>query len=176
MSMEPLKIPFWMGAGHLKKYADFLLVWFQLVTQWLTFPLNIFDIDTTSIRIVDLFAWERDINRINAEPEWLYRKRVKYAYQNARDSGSLAGLKLIWARMELGELEINENVIGREWDVIQLEIEDQTLADHPELLNIIIEKYGLACRRYEWVSIYTLKLNIRVQDFGNTEQNIFAKL
>ena len=165
-----------MGVGHLKKYADFLQVWFALVTDWLTFPLNIFDIDTTSIRIVDLFAWERDISRINAEPEWLYRKRVKYAYQNARDAGSLAGFKLIWARMELGALEISEHVFGREWDIIQLEVEDQTLADHPELLNIIIEKYGLACRRYEWVSNYKLKVNIRVQCFGNTEQNLLAKI
>lgn len=176
MDMDKIKLPFWMASGHLKKYADFLNGWFNQVKDWLAFPLNIFDIDTTSIRIVDLFAWERDITRFNAEPEWLYRKRVKFAYQNARDAGSLAGFKAIWARMELGALEIHEHVPGREWDIILMEMEDKTLSDSPELLNILIEKYGLACRRYEWFSQYTLKMNVRTQHFGNTEQNLIAKL
>jgi hypothetical protein len=176
MDMDKIKLPFWMANGHLKKYSDFLTAWFVLVKDWVTYPLNSFDIDTTSIRIVDLFAWERDITRFNAEPEWLYRKRVKFAYQNARDAGSLAGFKAIWARMELGALEIHEHVPGREWDIIQMEVEDKTLADNPELLNIMIAKYGLACRRYEWFSQYVLKMNVRAQHFGNTEQNLIAKL
>jgi hypothetical protein len=174
--MEPMKLPFWLSNGHLKKYADFLLVWFETVRGWLTFPLDVFDIDTTSLAIVDLFAWERDIQRVYSESETLYRKRVKYAYLNAKEAGTLQGFKNIWQRLELGGLVVHERIPGLEWDIIRLEIEDSTLADHPEILNVIIKKYGLTCRRYEWFSEYTLKMNNRAQQFENIEQIVLAKL
>ncbi len=174
--MKPIKIPFWMASGHLKKYADFLLGWFDLVSIWLKFSLTFNDIETVDINIVDLYAWQRDVDRVHSEPEWLYRKRVKFAYHNAKDAGSLAGFKRIWQRMELGELEIYERLAGRDWDVIELEVGGQTLADHSELLRILIEKYGLACRRYEWTSKYVANVKIRVQTFGNTEQCVTAIL
>lgn len=174
--MNPIKIPFWMGKGLLKKYADFLLSWFELVTGWLKFTLSFNDIETIDIRIVDLFAWQRDVDRINSEPEWLYRKRVKYAYHNAKDAGSLAGFKRIWQRLELGYLVIDENVQGRDWDIIQLEIDGETLADHEELLRVIIARYGLACRRYEWVARFYTTVKMRVQAFGNTTGFVTAQL
>tara|TARA_B110000008_G_C16922274_1_gene545247 strand:+ start:102 stop:734 length:633 start_codon:yes stop_codon:yes gene_type:complete len=174
--MKPIKIPFWMGKGQLKKYADFLLSWFDLVTVWLKFTLTFHDIETVDIKIVDLFAWQRDIERINSEPEWLYRRRVKYAYHNAKDAGTLAGFKRIWQRLELGYLVIDENVAGRDWDVIQLEIDGQTLADHEELLRVIISKYGLTCRRYEWIARFSTTIKLRVQTFGNTTGFVTAQL
>ena len=176
MSMAPLKLPFWLSSGHLKKYADFLLVWFEVVRGWLTFPLNIYDIDTTSLAIVDLYAWQRGIDRVYSEPDALYRKRVKWAYLNAKEAGTLQGFKNIWARLELGGLVVHERIPGLEWDVIRLEIEDTTLSDHPELLRVIIETYGLTCRRYEWFSEFNLQINSRAQIFENIEQSVLAKL
>lgn len=174
--MKPIKLPFWMSKGLLKKYADFLFGWYELVKQWLAFTISFNDIETVHIKIVDLFAWQRDVDRVHNEPEWLYRKRVKYAYHNARDAGTLAGFRRIWERLELGYLVITENVEGRDWDVVQLEIDGQTLADHEELLRIIIDKYGLACRRYEWLARFFSRVQMRVQTFGNTTGFVKAQL
>lgn len=165
-----------MAKGHLKKYSDFLLAWFELVSMWLKFSLTFTDIETIDISIVDLFAWQRDVDRIHYEPEWLYRKRVKYAYHNAKDAGTLAGFKRIWQRMGLGELVIYERIEDTDWDVIELEISGQTLADHAGLLRILIEKYGLACRRYRWSSKHSTSIAMRVQTFDNSEQYFIASL
>ena len=174
--MKPIKLPFWLGKGQLKAYADFIQTWFLLVTEWLKFTLSFHDIETVDIKIVDLFAWQRDVDRIHSEPEWLYRKRVKYAYHNARDAGTLAGFQKIWERLDLGLLRIKERIPDLDWDIVHLEIDGKILGEHAELLRIIIEKYGLACRRYEWFSIYNVNMTLRVQTFGNTTGFVTAQL
>ena len=176
MNFEKLSLVFWLNAGNLKQYATFLNTWYETVKGWLTFPASQFDIDTAHIDLVNLYAWQRDVERFNSEPEWLYRSRVKYAYQNARDAGTVAGFKRIWERMGLGTLEIQERIAGREWDIVALKITDGIISDNPELLDIIIEKYGRTCRRYEWTSELSVKVNIRCATQGNTHSNHIASL
>lgn len=176
MNFEKLSLVFWLNAGNLKQYATFLNTWYETVKGWLTFPASQFDIDTAHIDLVNLYAWQRDVQRFNSEPEWLYRSRVKHAYQNARDAGTVAGFKRIWARMGLGALEIEERIVGRDWDIVALKISDSVISDHPELLDIIIEKYGRTGRRYEWTTEIKVNLNIRSAAFGNTASHHTASL
>ncbi len=176
MNFEKLSLVFWLNAGNLKQHATFLNTWYETVKGWLTFPLNQFDIDTAHIDLVDLYAWQRDIERFNSEPEWLYRSRVKHAYQNARDAGTVAGFKRIWERMDLGDLEIEERISGRDWDIVALKISGSVISENPELLDIIIEKYGRTCRRYEWTTELKVKVNVRGAAFGCTTSNHTASL
>jgi len=176
MDFEKLKLIFWLNAGNLKQYATFLNTWYETVKGWLTFPVNQFDVDTAHLDLVDLYAWQRDVERFTAEPEWLYRSRVKHAYQNARDSATVAGFKRIWQRMGLGTLIIEERMQGRDWDIVALTISDSVISDHPELLDIIIEKYGRTGRRYEWTTDIQIKINVRCANFGNTFSSHTASL
>lgn len=176
MEYKNIALKFWLNVGNLKNYASFLDDWFKYVVSLLNFTLNQFDIDVAHITIVNLVAWERDITRFNSEPEWLYRSRVKHAYQNARDAGSAAGFKRIWQRMGLGYIEVNERIAGQDWDIVRLEISEKTIAQNPALLDIIIEKYGRTCRRYEFTTLTTLNINTRAADFDNTVENIVAKI
>lgn len=176
MEYKNISLPFWLNAGNLKKYASFLNAWYLYAKSILDFTLDQFDIDLAHITIVNLVAWERDIDRFNSEPEWLYRNRVKHAYQNARDAGSVAGFKRIWERMELGYLEVEERLPLTDWDIVHLVITENTIATQPELLDIIIEKYGRTCRRYQWTTIANLKINLRGACFDNSSDFITARL
>lgn len=149
MQWKHIVLDFWMSKSNTIALAKTMNRWFLYARDLMNWPLQQFDVDTAAIFIVDLIAWERDIQRFNAEPEWLYRKRVKFAYANARDAGTRAGFKRIWQRMELGEVEIYERMEGEDWDIVQLAVPTRTISDNPELLNIIIEKYGRTCRRYQ---------------------------
>lgn len=174
MNFPGVVLKFWKGMGNLLAYASFLNSWFEYVKGLLLFPTKQFDAETANIFIVDLLAWERDIERFNAEPEWLYRKRVKYAYANARDAGTAAGFKRIWERMELGHLEINERIDGRDWDIVSLEVTESVISDRPELLDIIIEKYGRTCRRHEWYTKASITMNVLAVDIDHSTECVIA--
>lgn len=176
MEWVKLKFKFWMAAGNVKQYSDFLNAWFIYVRGLLLFPVKQFDAEAANIYLVDLLAWQRDIVRFNQEPEWLYRRRVKHAYANARDSGTAAGFARIWQRMELGFLEIQERIDGRDWDIVELTVTESTIAQQPELLDIIIEKYGRTCRRYEWTTKTNLKNQVLSAHVEYESENITARI
>ena len=152
MNWTDIKITFWMAAGNVKALVKTLNRWFTYARELLYWPVQQYNLDTAALFIIDMIAWERDIQRYNNEPEALYRARVKYAYQNARDAGTVAGFKAIWARCGLGEVEITERIDGEDWDIVQLWSDVQIMADNPELIRILIEKYGRTCRRYQIAS------------------------
>ncbi|EOF6267785.1 hypothetical protein ACK1GW_005077, partial [Salmonella enterica] len=64
----------------------------------------------------------------------LYRKRVKYAFINAQDAGSVAGFKAIFERLEIGFVEIQERQPGIDWDIILLRLTDSQVSDNTALL------------------------------------------
>lgn len=176
MEWVKLKFKFWMAAGNVKQYSEFLNSWFEYVRGLLLFPVQQFDAEAANIYLVDLLAWQRDIVRFNQEPEWLYRRRVKHAYANARDAGTAAGFAKIWQRMELGFLEIQERIDGRDWDIVELTVTESTIAQQPELLDIIIEKYGRTCRRYEWTTKTNLKAQVLSAHIEQESENITARI
>ena len=171
-----IELPFWMNKSHSIAFINFLNSWFTWLKNIISFPVQQFDSETAVLALVDLIAWERNIERFNNEPEWLYRKRVKYAYQNSKDAGSNEGFIKIWNRFELGYIEIEERIEGRDWDVIGINISDNVISKTPELLDILIESYGRTCRRYEWTVMTTLKTNVRAAGFEHITENSMARL
>lgn len=174
--MSPLKLPFWLAGTELTKLKDAAQAWWAKVTEWLRWPLLQMDAETCHLTVLDLLAWQRDITRFKDEPERLYRLRVKFAFINAVDAGSTAGLKRILRRLGVGYVEIDERLAGRDWDVVLLRLSDSQLSENPELLRVLIQQYGRTCRRYDFVSITPVSLRIAAAQFNDDQQTLVATL
>ena len=174
--MINLKLPFWENGQKAERLRLSLQAWWVIVESWLMWPLQQMDIDTCTLKILDLIAWQRYIERFKDEPEWLYRLRVKYAFVNAKDAGSIAGFQRIFTRLGVGDVEILERQIGQDWDVIILKVSDEFLAQNQSLLDILIQMYGRTCRRYEWTVQGPLVMSIRIHDFHEDQQSFEAKI
>jgi len=174
--MSPLKLPFWLAGTELTKLKDAAQAWWARVTEWLHWPLLQMDAETCHLTVLDLLAWQRDITRFKDEPERLYRLRVKFAFINAVDAGSTAGLKRILRRLGVGYVEIDERLAGRDWDVVLLRLSDSQLSENPELLRVLIQQYGRTCRRYDFISITPVTLRIGAAQFNDDQQTLVATL
>lgn len=174
--MNPLKLPFWLAGSELTKLKDAAQAWWARVSEWLRWPLLQMDAETCHLTVLDLLAWQRDITRFKDEPESLYRLRVKFAFINAVDAGSTAGLKRILRRLGVGYVEIDERMPDRDWDVVLLRLSDSQLSENPELLRVLIQQYGRTCRRYDFVSITPVTLRIAAVQFNDDQQTLVATL
>lgn len=160
MEWLKLKLTFWQsgdketedGTADAATYAEFINAWYQRVRGWIEWPLQQFDLENAELFFVDLIAAERKVQRYQGEAESLYRLRVKHAYQNAKDAGSVVGFKAIWQRLSLGEIEIKERMDGLEWDIIFLEMPLENTIGNERLLQLLVNKYGRTCRRYAFAS------------------------
>ena len=174
--MSPLKLPFWLAGPELSKLKDAAQAWWAKVTEWLRWPLLQMDAETCHLTVLDLLAWQRDITRFKDEPESLYRLRVKFAFVNAVDAGSTAGLKRILMRLGVGYVEIDERLPDRDWDVVLLRLTDSQLSENPELLRVLIQQYGRTCRRYDFITITPVSLRLVAADFNDDQQTLIASL
>lgn len=174
--MNKLNLPIWLNGPRVKQLKTLFEQWWQMVEAWLYLPLTQMNVDTCSLTILDLIAWQRDISRFSGEPEWLYRARVKYAFVNAVDAGSTAGFARIFQRLGVGFVEILERQPGKDWDVIVLNVSDGDLAKNQSLLNLLIQMYGRTCRRYEWTVLTPVILTVRLSDFNEDQQTLVATL
>ena len=145
--MIKLKLPFWLDGKELNRLKTASQSWWNKVEGWLQWPLLQMDAETCHLTVLDLLAWQRDISRFKDEPESLYRLRVKFAFINAVDAGSTAGLKRILQRLGVGYVEIDERLPDRDWDVVLLRLSDSQLSQNPELMRVLIQQYGRTCRR-----------------------------
>ena len=174
--MSPLKLPFWLAGPELTKLKVAAQAWWAKVTGWLQWPLQQMDAETCHLTVLDLLAWQRDITRFKDEPESLYRLRVKFAFINAVDAGSTAGLKRILRRLGVGYVEIDERMPDRDWDVVLLRLSDSQLSESPELLRVLIQQYGRTCRRYDFVTVTPVTINTRLANFNDDQQTLVASL
>lgn len=174
--MIKLSLPFWLGGTELEKLTTAAQSWWEKVEEWLHWPLLQLDADTCHLTVLDLLAWQRDITRFKDEPESLYRLRVKFAFINAVDAGSTAGMKRILQRLGVGYVEIEERMPDRDWDVVLLRFSDTQLSQNPELLRVLIQQYGRTCRRYDFVTITPVPLRIALVDFNDDQQTLVASL
>lgn len=165
--MIKLTLPFWLSGPELSKLRRAAQRFWDRVETWVRWPAQQLDPQTCTLGMLHLLAWQRHVQPFDDEPEGLYRKRVQYAYINARDAGSVAGLQRIFERLEIGYVEIEERLPERDWDIIQLRLSDQQLADNPALLQIILRKYGRTCRRYEFEVLTPLALQQRLLHCGH---------
>ncbi|MDZ7869750.1 MAG: hypothetical protein U5L02_11240 [Rheinheimera sp.] len=95
--LEALNLPFWMDGQTLTESPEpqepaMLKVgmqsFWQRVRGYLLWPLTQSDPLTCSVDLLHLLAWERRITRFRDEPLWLYRKRVAFAFVNAKDGST----------------------------------------------------------------------------------------
>lgn len=156
-----ITLPFWMDKGELAKIAALFEKWWKQVEIALQYPLESQDEERCSEQVLNLIAYQRDITRFEGEPLALFRKRVKYAFLNAKDAGSKAGFIRIFERLGVGYVELEERFDEINWDVIKIRLTDSQIAQNPELLNLIIRQYGRTCRRYtfEVLSPVTVTIN-----------------
>lgn len=174
--MIKLNLKFWLAGTELTKIRNAAQSWWEKVEQWLGWPLLQLDAETCHLVILDLLAWQRDITRFKAEPEGLYRLRVKYAFINAVDAGSTSGMKRILQRLGIGYVEIKERQPDRDWDVVLLQLTNAQLADNPELLRVLIQQYGRTCRRYDFITITSVAVHMAAVDFNDDQQTLVASL
>ena len=174
--MIKLGLPFWLDGPQLAKLKVAAQSWWETVEGWLQWPLLQMDAETCHLTVLDLLAWQRDISRFKDEPESLYRLRVKFAFINAVDAGSTAGLKRILQRLGVGYVEIDERMPDRDWDVVLLRLSDSQLSQNPELMRVLIQQYGRTCRRYDFVTITPVSLRIVAVDFNDDQQTLVASL
>jgi hypothetical protein len=174
--MIKLSLRFWLGGVELEKLTAAAQSWWEKVEGWLRWPLLQLDADNCHLVVLDLLAWQRDITRFKDEPEALYRLRVKYAFINAVDAGSTAGMKRILQRLGVGYVEIEERMPDRDWDVVLLRFSDTQLSQNPELLRVLIQQYGRTCRRYDFVTITPVPFRIVMVDFNDDQQTLVASL
>lgn len=158
-----------MNKGEPLTLANTAVKFWQKMYDWVTFPLKQFDPETCDERLLFMFAYQRDIKRLKDEPLRLYRKRIKYAFINAYDSGSVIGFKHIFERLDIGAVQILERQSGYEWDVIILRISDSQLTQNRQLLAEIIRQYGRTCRRYFFEIIHVQKMRFNCGDFNNNQ-------
>lgn len=174
--MIELKLPFWLDGIELAKLTKAAQEWWGLVEGWIRWPLGQMDALTCSLGVLDMLAFQRDVQRFAGEPESLYRRRVKFALVNAQDAGSKAGFIRIFERLGIGYIEIVERFDAINWDVIKLRLTDSQIAGNPELLMSIVLKYGRTCRRYEFETLTPLPLEMPVWGVGHSWGYSVAKL
>ena len=169
MSLK-IKLPVWMNRGDPVRLANAAVRYWENIYHWLQFPILQFDPLTCDERILFLYAYQRDVKRLNGESLLLYRRRIKYAYANASDSGSVIGFKNIFERLEIGSVQILERQNGYDWDVIILRLSDSQLTNNRELLSEIIRQYGRTCRRYFFEIVHVQPMRFACGDFNNDQR------
>lgn len=156
-----MALPSWMNKGEPLALLKTARTFWAEVYGWITWPLRQFDPLTCVEPVLNLIAYDRDITRFSGEPLNLYRKRVAYAFINARDAGSVEGFINIFDRLGIGYVELVERQPDIDWDVIMVRVTDSQIADNTQLMIQIIRQYGRTCRRYQFEVITSESLAIR---------------
>ncbi|AZL84385.1 phage tail protein [Aliivibrio salmonicida] len=167
-------VPWWMDgktiAETLKEphfLAKGVMQYWQRLKGWLLYPLAQLDPMICNERLLSLLAWDRDITRFKDEPTSLFRKRVKYAFVNAKDAGEKAGFIRIFQRLGVGMVEVDERTPDRDWDIITIRLSDSQLSENYSLLEQLLQQYGRTCRRYEYqvISLIPLEMSASPMDW-----------
>lgn len=175
-NLPRIKLPVWMDKGEPVKLANAAYKFWQLARDWLSWPLKQVDALTCHESLLNILAYERDINRFGGESLALFRLRVKYAFINAQDSGSVAGFAAIFRRLGIGEITQLERQAAYEWDVIIIRVTDSQVADNNALMMSLIRQYGRTCRRYIFEVINNKALTMRGGFFCGSSETYHALL
>lgn len=165
--MIDIKLPFWLDGPQLAKLVNGGKDWWSKVESWLAWPGTQFDPLTCAVPLLVILAFQRDIVRFPGESLELFRRRVKFAYINASDSGFKAGFSRIFERIGIGYVDQQERFDEVNWDVIGLVLSNQQISDNPDLLMSIVLKYGRTCRRYTFTTIDELPVTTPAFSVGH---------
>ncbi|WP_145507672.1 hypothetical protein [Yersinia hibernica] len=164
--LPQFSLPVWLNKGEPVKLMRACQTFWQRVYTWLQWPLNQTDPLTCVVPLLNVLAYQRDVTRFPGEPLTLFRKRVNFAFINAKDAGSVAGFIAIFARLGVGYVELLERQPDIDWDVITVRVTDSQVAENSELLMNIIRQYGRTCRRYRYEIITPVDMHIRAGHVG----------
>lgn len=165
--MVELTLPSWLSGPKNQEWLKLYQAWWAQVKTWISETITQIDPETCGEEQLNLLAWERHVERFYGEPLALYRLRVKYAFVNAVDAGSVAGIQRIFERLGIGYVEVLERQPDKDWDVIILQISNKQLSDNQDLLKRLLTKYGRTCRRYEFNGIAAVKIGVSANHFGH---------
>ncbi|GAA0463065.1 hypothetical protein MT389_00310 [Aeromonas salmonicida] len=129
--------------------AHGIMAFWQSIRRWLLTPLAEQDPLTCTPALLELIAWERDITRFKGEPLDLFRKRVKFAFINARAAGGTAGFVDIFGRFDITLRAQMERIDGMEWDIILLLLDEHSDQLTERLAHELVKQYRRTCRRYD---------------------------
>lgn len=152
-----------------------VFAFFQQVRDWLLFPINQMNAETCHSSVLTLMAWDRKIERFDGEGDALFRKRVQFAFVNARDAGTVFGFKRIFYRLGIGIVSFRERVDAENWDVCEIELLDSDISNQSRLIKQLIEQYGRTCRRYQIVVSYQSHILIVMRPYHHTHQLFYAE-
>ncbi|HCG8177896.1 TPA: hemolysin [Vibrio parahaemolyticus] len=141
-----------MGRGELAKFARAMCNYWEHVRAAFEMPLQQHDPLTAPMALVNMLAWQREVERLGQEPEALFRIRVAHAYGFARDAGSIAGWEEMFTKLGYPHITQDERLDNVDWDVISLKIKDGDLTNVPKLIDTVIRQYGRTCRRYQYTT------------------------
>ncbi|HCG7253220.1 phage tail protein [Vibrio parahaemolyticus] len=161
MKIPEINLRYWMGRGELAKFARAMRNYWEHVRAAFEMPLQQHDPLTAPIALVNILAWQREIERLGQEPEALFRIRVAHAYGFARDAGTIAGWEDMFEKLGYPHIGQDERLANVDWDVISLKIRDGDLTNVPKLLDTVIRQYGRTCRRYQYTSYVEMPLAAR---------------
>lgn len=165
--LDALKLPSWMDKGEPAKLLNAARSYWQQASEWLHWPLQQWDAESCPLALLNVLAYQRDIERFNGEPLSLYRKRVKYAFINAVDAGSTAGFIAIFERLGIGAVQLRERQPGYDWDVILVRINDEQLSTWNTLMMNLVRQYGRTCRRYTFDVMNTAAIPVHSGQFDH---------
>lgn len=148
MSLPLPKLPIWMNGPRVTALRAVAVRWWEQCLTWLVAPYRLGDALTAPLAVVDLYAYQRNVNRGLKEPERLYRLRVHYALVNAQDAGNRAGMERIFQRLEMPVYGLAERLAGYDWDMIKLETTLANYISSAEALHIVMQAYRRTCRRW----------------------------
>ncbi|MEQ9997316.1 phage tail protein [Pectobacterium versatile] len=168
--LESLRLPSWMDRGEPAKLLRANKRYWQQVNDWMRWPLQQLDAETCPVPLLNVLAYQRDIERFNGEPLSLYRKRVKWAFINAQDAGCVAGFIRIFARLDVGAVELKERQAGYEWDVILVRINDEQLSTYNTLMMNLVRQYGRTCRRYNFDVLNEVTARVYAGTFSHSAE------
>ncbi|EGR2691041.1 hemolysin [Vibrio parahaemolyticus] len=161
MKIPEINLRYWMGRGELAKFARAMRNYWEHVRAAFEMPLQQHDLLTAPMALVNILAWQREVERLGQEPEALFRIRVAHAYGFARDAGTIAGWEEMFAKLGYPHITQDERLANVDWDVISLKIKDGDLTNVPKLLDTVIRQYGRTCRRYQYTSYVEMPLAAR---------------
>ncbi|MEI7194499.1 phage tail protein [Pectobacterium versatile] len=168
--LDSLRLPSWMDNGEPAKLLRASKRYWQQVNDWMRWPLQQLEAETCPVPLLNVLAYQRDIERFNGEPLSLYRKRVKWAFINAQDAGSVAGFIRIFARLDVGAVELKERQAGYEWDVILVRINDEQLSTYNTLMMNLVRQYGRTCRRYNFDVLNEVTARVYAGTFSHSAE------
>ena len=144
------QIATWLNKGYAQKLVKAASGYWNKTAEFVMWAVNQKEAQQNAEPILSFLAWERLTDKLENEPVSLYRKRVQHALVNTIETGDLANIKDVFARLDIEVLNVRERIDGRDWDIIALDISDTALANNNNLLPEIIQLYGRTCRRYEF--------------------------